>query len=150
MPKRELDFLKGHFQDSSICCLAEIFHEANKQGSENVLHKLRLDLLSVLQQEMSIGLTKWETSPSGNHHIIVTDSLCLFINIFGATVLFENWLFFDGELWITNFHWIEEDNLVIFDVHYIVHNEWEKCICHFALDDFFTYFTPVNKTNRTT
>lgn len=106
-----------------------------------------MDLLRILQQEMSVGLISRDTSPSGNHHIIVTDNLCLFINVFGVTVLFENWLFFEGELRVTNFHWIENDNLVVFDIHYIVHDEWQKCVCHFSHNDFFAYCTPVRKRN---
>ena len=80
-----------------------------------------------------------------DNHIVVKANLCLLINIWGANVLFENWLFYEGELSIKYFQWIEEDNLVVFDIHYLVHNEWQKCICHFANSNFFTYFTAINK-----
>lgn len=140
-----LDFLQGYFQESSILDLAEIFDTANTTKCKDTIEKLKLDLLSVLQQEMSIGLYKWEVSPSGNNHIVVKANLCLLINIWGANVLFENWLFYEGELSIKYFQWIEEDNLVVFDIHYLVHNEWQKCICHFANSNFFTYFTAINK-----
>lgn len=148
MQENELSFLEGRFQESSIFYLADIFHEANKLVTEDTLHDLRLDLLSVLQQEMSNVYNRWEVSPSGNNYIVVTCNLCLLINVFGATVLIDNWLFFEGELVVKNFHWIEEDNLVTFDVHYLVCDEWEKCVCHFAHDDFFTYIVPIDKAKK--
>ena len=94
---------------------------------------------------MHIGITEWEISPSGNNHIVITNSLCLLFNIWGVKILFENWLFFDGELKVKNVQWFEEDHLIVFDVHYIVHDEWQKCICHFAHSGFFTYLSPVSK-----
>ena len=144
----KLDFLEGHFQESSILNLTEIFNKANTTKCENTIKELKLELLGVLQQEMSIGLNKWEISPSGNNYIVVTKSLCLLFNVWGVNVLFENGLFFEGELSVKNFQWFEEDNLIVFDVYYIVHNEWQKCICHFTSSGFFTYFTPVSKGTR--
>lgn len=94
---------------------------------------------------MSINFIKWEISPSGNNHIVVVDDLCLLFNIGGVRVLFKNVLFLDGELKVINFQWLEEDNLVVFDIHYIVHDEWQKCICHFAHNGFFAYLTPMRE-----
>jgi len=145
-----LDVLKGHFQESTLNKLAEIFDKANHMESANTsLRELNSDLLRVLQQEKCSDsyLCYWEISPSANQHIIATQSLCLLINVYGFHVLFENWLFYEGELSLEDFHWIEDDHLVVFNVHYIVHGELEKCICHFNQTDFFVYFSPIhNKT----
>ena len=146
---QRLEFLKNHFQDNSIRCLAEIFDKARKIESESQIEELQQKLRWVLQEDKSNGLSgiiEWRTSPSGSNHVVATESLCLFINIYGVKVLFENPLFFEGELATTNYHWIEEDNLVVFDVLYIVHDKWEKCICHFAPDDFFAYLTPIQES----
>jgi len=139
-----LDILNGYFQESSIQLLVEIFDKANKSEPEDTSKELQLKLSSILQKEASSvfsPLFRRATSPDGNHHIVVIENLCLLINIWGINVLFENWLFFDGELDVMNFHWNEKDNLVVFDVHFIIHNDVQKCICHFARDDFFVYFS---------
>lgn len=141
----DLSFLRGNLNDSTICRLERIFATANNTREESVRKKLQEELRSVFQQENPGDIFDWEISPSGNNHVIIAGSLCLFVNIWGIRVLFKNYLFLEGELWIKNFHWIERDNLVIFDLHYIVHDEVESCICHFAPDDFLVYFTAARK-----
>lgn len=123
--------------------MRNIFDTANNIESENVLENLQFDLMNVLQREKSNGLYMWEISPSGKNHIAVVEDMCLLFNVFGVKVLFTDGLYFDGELRNTNFHWIEKDNLVLFDVHYIVRDTWEKCICHYAYNDFGVYFSNI-------
>ena len=64
-------------------------------------------------------------------------------------LLFENRLLFDGELSIQNLEWFEEDNLVVFDLFYVVREERQKCICHYSHSGFFTYFTPISQDCNT-
>ena len=73
------------------------------------------------------------------------DSSCFWLSVHGVKLLFESLLFLEGELALENFRWTERDNLVVFDLYYIVHNERDKCICHFARDDFFAYIAPERK-----
>lgn len=141
----DLSFLRGNLNDCTIYRLERIFETANNTREESVRKKLQEELRSVFQQENPVDVFDWEISPSGNNHVIITGPLCLFVSIWGIKVLFKNYLFPEGELWIENFHWIESDNLVIFDLYYIVHNEVQSCICHFAPDDFFVYFTAAKK-----
>ena len=144
----QLENFREHFSESSIFALAEVFETAKGTDNKEKIKELELQVRSVLQQELTCGLTTWEISSKGNNHVIVSSDLCAFVNIYGIRFLFENPLLFDGELRILNFHWIEDDNIVVFDMHYIVHDEWQKCICHFENTDFFVYFTPIVKDER--
>ncbi len=139
--------LNGYFCDSSIHNLQQIFDEANNKilNKEEIAY-LNKQLLSILQQEMSRGLTLWEVSAAGHNHIFISSDICVLLNIYGGCVLLSNWLFFDGELTVLNFHWIEKDNLVVFDVYNIVHRKLQKCVCHYSNDnDQFIIFSPFEK-----
>ena len=135
---------EGIFTESSLCTLFEIFETSRKTQNKKIIKELESLLSSVLKQEDNMKIRTWE-SPNGNNYIIVSKNLCLFINVYGINILFDSWLFDEGELEILNFHWIECDNMVVFDVYYIVHDIRQKCICHFANDDFFVYFTNETK-----
>lgn len=147
----QLDRFRGYFSENSIFALTEIFETAKGTRDKQIIKELELELLSVLQQEKSqritskseFGLNAWEISPKGNNHVIVSYDLCAFVNIYGISLILESVLFCEGEIEILNYHWIEDDNIVVFDVHYIVSNAWQKCICHFENTDFFVYFTPI-------
>ena len=139
-----LDLLENRFQKSSILRLAEIFEAASSNPDD--ADKLNADLRSVLQGETGLGILKWEASPGGNNHIILTDSQCFLINPCGIHLLFKNWLIYDGEMWVRNFQWFEDDNLVVFDVDYIVHRKSQKCICHYSKDGFFCYFSAADNS----
>ena len=142
----KLDFLHNHFQESAIRKMAEIFQAANATSDHAVEEQLRAELLSVLQSEKDNGLILRGQSPSQSDHIVISKNLCMFVNIYGAHVLIDNWLFWDGEMWILNFQWLEEVHLVAFDVHFIVDNKWEKCICHYGRTDFFTCLSQTTST----
>ena len=125
----QLDIFARRFSKSSICALAKIFETSKGIRDEQIIKELESDLLSVLQHEMSSrGFNTWEVSPKGHNHIIVSNDLCAIVNIYGINCIFENVLFFEGELRILNFHWIEDDNIVVFYLHYIVHDKWQTCI----------------------
>lgn len=139
--------LKGYFCESSVNDLQQIFDEANNKSlDKEQIEYLNKRLLSIMQQEKSRGLALWEISPTGQNHIFISSKLCVLINIYGCYILLENWLFFDGELSVSNIRWLENDNLVIFDLNYIVHSEIQKCVCHFSNDnDSFIIFSPIVK-----
>ena len=140
-------YLNGYFCDSSIHDLQLIFDEANNNIlNEDRIAYLNEHLLSILQQEMSRGLMLWKVSTTGQNHIIISSNICVLLNIHGGFVLFSSWLFFEGELAIKNLHWIEKDNLVVFDFYYIVHDEYQKCVCHFSNDnDRFIFLSSIEK-----
>lgn len=141
----DLNYLNGNISESSFYALYEIFERAKNAQDKKTIKELESELFRVLQNEKSLGLHTWSASPNGNNHIIVANNLCLFINIYGINYIFDNWLFYDGELRILNFNWNESDSTVTFDIHYIVHNIWEKCICRFMNKDFSAKITPYSK-----
>lgn len=134
-----LDILKGYFQESSMAKLKEIFDAASKRPTEAMLKVLKFELLAVLEQEKNLGVMERVSSPSGNNHIVVVNSLCIIINLQGLHVVREDLLFCEGELAMRNFQWIEEDNLVLFDLYWIVHDNTERLVCHYVEPDFFVY-----------
>lgn len=140
--------LRQNFPDDVIWELERIFCEAQDAQTEADKERLKLQLLHLLRGEMAAGVRKLATSPDGNHHIVATDNMCMLVNLWGVEVLFNSWLFAEGELALRNFQWIERDNLVVFEKYYIVHDEYQKCICHFARDSFFVYETPITKDDN--
>ena len=134
-----LEILQGYFQESSMAKLEEIFSAASKRPTEAALKVLKMELLAVLEQEKNLGVMDRASSPSGNNHVIVVDSQCIIINLQGIHLIRDDLLFCEGELAMLNFQWIEEDNLVLFDLYWIVHDDTERIVCHYAEPDFFVY-----------
>lgn len=132
------------FSENTYIALEKLFGKAQNAASEKEIEELQNELNSILCQEKTL---KQEISPSGKNHIVVTEAggFCLLINIYGIHVIFDSVLFCEGELCAENFHWIEKDNLVLFDVCYIVHDECKKCICHYDDEDFFVHFSKIEK-----
>ena len=122
--------------------LIEIFQTAQNTKDEKILHELQ----SRLREALKRLRPRYKSSPSGNHHLMLINGNYILVNIYGIYYLFTNMLFYDGELEISNYHWIEKDNLVILDIHYIVHDLVQKCICHFDRNDYFVYLTESKKT----
>ena len=144
----DMEFLNGDFSAESLTALQEIFTEANnKPLQEEKISELKTKLVKVTLDEVFRGLEALERSPSGDVFLIVTRRCnCILLNIYGVRFLFRDVLFDEGEVMLKNIQWIESDNLLVFDKHYIVHNESQKCICHFTNDDnAFTYFTDICK-----
>ncbi len=147
---KNTDILKEYFCDQSLRALQSIFERTH---IINNAKNLNLKLLSVLQTEESKGdkLMIRNTSPSGKNHIVIVNDLCFLINIHGFIIFMSNGLFYEGELDITNIHWIEADNLVLFDAYYIVHGDREKGICHYSNDEnSFVFFYEEKKESRNT
>lgn len=125
--------------------LDDIFLTAHNTKDEKILHDLQSKLREILKR---LPLHS-KSSPDGNHHIVFIKDMCILINVYGIYYLFSNFLFYEGELEISNYHWIEKDSLVVLDLHYIVHDLEQKCICHFDRNDHFVYFTESKKIERT-
>ena len=146
-----LEHLNNYFQRSSIYTLQSIFdrfHAPFVSEAEKI--QLQYAFLSVIREEHKNGQKAISVSPNGMNFLF-----CLFenyqyvlLNMDGISVLFENALIFEGELDVWNVQWIEKDNLVTFDLFYIVHSKIQKCICHFSNDSsafiFFSEFCKVN------
>lgn len=143
---REAVCLERCFCEDSICDLQLIFDEANHDPDQDKIANLNKRLESVLQQEDSCQFFFCNTSPTGQNHIIISYETVILLNIYGGYVLLTDGLFLDGELDLINIQWIENDNLVVFDLFYIVYNELRKCVCHFSNDDDrFVIFSPMEK-----
>lgn len=70
---RDAICLKDYFCDSSILDLQLVFDEANNNVlNKNEIADLNGRLLSILQQEMSRGLSFWEVSTTGQNHIFIS------------------------------------------------------------------------------
>ena len=153
---QNLELLYKHFSTRSIDALKDIFDTSSEIDKNDIKITTELNELMrrIIKAEMTDLSNKGtyplilKTSPCGDTHILVICNLCFIINIFGVNFLFENDLFNEGELQILNFHWNEKDNLVVFDIHYMVHGIWQKCICHFNNTDFFVYFTAESAPER--
>lgn len=141
----DAEILRGYFQESSMVRLHKMMEAAKNAESEAAISALNGELVRVLEQEASQGMCNWFTSPSGNQHIVIKDCLCIWMNIHGGRVLFKDYLIEEGEMAVRCDKWFEEDHLVLLDIFYIVHDEWRKCICHYAQEGFFAYFTPCSK-----
>jgi len=121
--------------------LIEIFQTAHNTKDEKILRELQSRLREALQWLKP----RCKSSPSGNNHLVLINGNCILINVYGIYYLFTDMLFYEGELSISSFHWIEKDNLLILTLNYIVHSSEKKCICHFDCNDFFVYFTEPEK-----
>ncbi len=130
------NILNHVFSNHSNELLHRIFLRANDKHRKETLLSIKNNLLYILHDEESMSLDPflWKSSPSGDNHIIFAKDLCFFINIYGIIALFQNWLFFEGEMSIEHIHWIEHDNLVVFEKYFIVHNERQEVICHYSND----------------
>lgn len=134
------DILTKHFEQRFISGLSDILNAAGKTKSKIKRKKLQSDLLGLIK---GVRFSYLGISPGGTNAIAVKDHLCLLFNIEGVHVLLENDLFDEGELFVRNIRWSEEDRLAVFDLFYIVHNKIQTCICHFSRDGFFVYFTQI-------
>lgn len=137
-----LEYLFGCLEEDAVSRLGEIFETANQTRDEDKLRALQSELKWILRTGKKI---KWMSAPSGTVHIGVVDEYCLLVDVYGVKVLFTDYRFLDGEQDVLNFHWMEEDHLVVFDALYIVRNLVDKCICHYTQEDFFVYLSPVRK-----
>jgi len=137
------NILKGDFSEHSNELLQRIFRRASDKQRKETLLSLKNNLMYILLDEESTrqSVLLWESSPSGDNHIIVSYHSCFFINIYGILVFYPSDYFLEGEMSIEHFHWIEEDNLVIFKKYYIVHNEEQEVIIHYSNDiNAFVHF----------
>ena len=145
VPQNEILEVFPKFKKIIYSELTDIFLTAHNTKDEKILHDLQSKLCEILKRLR----LHFKSSPDGNQHIIIIDKLCVLINIYGIYYLFYSFLFSEGELSISNVHWIEKDNLVVLDLHYMVHDLEQKCICHFDRDDYFAYLTECKKIERT-
>ena len=82
---RDAICLKDYFCDNSILDLQLVFDEANNNGlNKDKIADLNGRLLSILQQEMSRGLSFWEVSTTGQNHIFISSNICVLLNIHGG------------------------------------------------------------------
>lgn len=125
-----LEALSGYFSESGIHELEQIFSSSQKNEIAQI------ELLSVMQQEMSIGLSLWEISSDNEYHLVLSSNTLFLISTCSCIPLISDWLFFEGELVVRNIHWYEKDKILVFDLHFIVHSEIQKCICYYADDGF--------------
>ena len=149
MSSYHAEHLDGFFRPNSVAALQLIFNKLNRPSvTASETAKLQFEFLSIVELEISLTKAPCFISPNGMNFIF-----CLFeqgkyilLNPYGVTLLFQNWLIFDGELSLPNVQWIEQDNLVILDAYNIVHSLQYKCICHFSNDESkFVYFTEPKK-----
>lgn len=125
--------LKG-FRESSLITLQDIFEKGAHPEASVSEDELKSELLAVLQLEMSChGFKIWEIN-DGNHLLLDSDH-CMLINLRGVRILYSSALFFEGELMLRNIRWMPNDRLVQFDLYNIVHEEVQKCVCHYSGDD---------------
>lgn len=147
-----LDCLENYFHENSIHTLQCVFDKFNNPFlTEAEKIQLQSDFLSVIRNENNRGIKHAAVSPNGMNFIycLFESGQYILMNMDGITVLFQNWMIFEGELDICNVQWIEKDSLVVFDLFYIVRSEIQKCICHFSNDSSaFIYFTDIRKVDR--
>lgn len=123
--------LRGFRRKDSIVNLVSVFNEANSGWLTTSEEDLGAELLAVLQHEMSAGaFVRWECH--GANHLIVTSYNCILINIYGVRVLLDSWLFFEGEILLRNIRWMDDDHLLLLEFFYPVHEEFERCVCHYS------------------
>ena len=144
----ELKQVLGEFQEQSLISLDRIFQAAGSGSlTEKEIQELNLDLLGVLQGEMSIGLKYWESQ--GDNHLVVTSYKCILINLYGARVLLSGWEFFEGDIIVQNIRWMEKDHLILLSFFYPSREEHMKCVCHFSNDgDEFVLLGPTEKADN--
>lgn len=137
----EIDKISDPIRHSFLMKLSRIFDEVEEKSNKDCRQDelLQKNLQELYQLESEYGLQNCEVSPSGKYHIWIIDTLCLLVSVNGFLILHDDWLFFDGELIVDNFQWIEEDNLVIFDLNYIIQKKTKKCICHFSENAAFVF-----------
>lgn len=150
-PKDHLDMLCGTFQKESIRRLQYIFETlADPAISAANTIRLKETFLSIVEQEQHQGNTPVANSPDGMNFIycLIESGQCILLNPKGVTPIFHDDLFCEGELFVKNVKWFEEDHLVTFDVWYIVRDLRQTCICHFTNDsNAFVYFTEIKQND---
>ena len=142
--------LNGFFHPNSVVALQLIFNKLNNPSvTAAETAKLQSEFLSIVELEKSLTKACCFVSPNGMNFIfcIFEQGKYVLLNPYGVTLLFQDWRIFDGELSVPNVQWVEQDNIVILDVYYIVRNHLQKCICHFSNDgNHFVYFTELQQT----
>ncbi len=128
----------------------QVFSESINSNLKSWFNNKLLAILQFEEYRKPRLYFEMKHSPDGMNHIVVCDDLCFFVNIYGLALLKEDFIFMDGELGIENIQWIERDNLVLFDLYYIVHGDRQKVICHYSNDEnSFVYLTALTEDDPT-
>ena len=143
---KDVNILKHCFCEQSLISLQSVFDQSDIGTHETVTLDDKLLSILLLEETRDIPrLMLRESSPDGKNHIIICNDLCFMINIHGFIILMYNWLFYEGEMDIINIQWIDKDNLVLFDVYNIVHDEMQKGVCHYTNDESFVFLSEIRK-----
>ncbi len=145
-------FLEGRFSEETIRSLDAMFAEAQGRITPSEKQELSRKLLSLLREEIMHGnsMTQlYKSAPSGAYHLVSVDERCFLLSIYGILPLFTESLFLEGEAGLGRVRWMEADNLVVFELFYIVHSEYQTCVCHYSNDEgAFFYRTNFEKCTR--
>lgn len=119
----------------AICSLQTIFKLAHSGGLSSTEEKnLKDRLLRILECEAE-GASEsiYHSEAHDANIVVVTYTKILLLNIFGIRILLDDSsLFIEGELDIRNIQWIDQYDLLIFDLFYIVQSRSQRCVCRFS------------------
>lgn len=138
--------LRENLRCETLVSLSEIFEASKHVGDELEIQELRRNLRKILENELVAnrsfsGMFWLKISPKGTACFFVSFTRAFVVTIHGIFVVFESALLYEGDLSIINLRWIEDENLVLFDVRDIVREEEQQhYICHYVVGkDFFIW-----------
>lgn len=140
----DTEFLKNYLTETALLELREIFCQARSGNlSQAEERELNQRLSDVLKHDRHWNQRIRDIAPSGRNYLVTSVGGCILVNIYGAMLIFDSPLYFEGDVAIRKIRWMEEDRLLVFEAHNIPYSETETYICHYSKDDnAFVYFTP--------
>ena len=133
------------FDSHTVSAFCDIFAMASSapcQEEQKYLQESLLSLIEYMEKHYKgyDGLLLRAVSPSKKSHIIVVESECYFVDIYGIRLIMSS-TFSEGEATLANFEWYEESRAVIFDIVDTVCRQKRKCVCCYDREDFKVGFT---------
>lgn len=131
-----MEQFRDYFTEPARMALEDIFWSTkNGNLTDGEEQELNCRLAEVLSGEAHREQRIRDISPSGKTYLVTSAGGCILVNIYTAMHLFDSPLYFDGEMAIRNIRWMEDDRILQFETHSILHGDVHGYVCHYSPDN---------------